>query len=71
MVKQVYEDPKVQKRFKVHAWITVSRSFKINQLLRHMINKIFKVIRKPVPEDEEVENMDDDQLRENKKIATE
>ncbi|KAK9928145.1 hypothetical protein M0R45_025292 [Rubus argutus] len=36
----------------------------INQLLRHMINKIFKVIRKPVPEDEEVENMDDNQLRE-------
>ncbi|KAK9928116.1 hypothetical protein M0R45_025269 [Rubus argutus] len=64
LVKQVYEDPKVQKRFKVHAWITVSRSFKINQLLRHMINKIFKVIRKPVPEDEEVENMDDNQLRE-------
>ncbi|PRQ19021.1 putative P-loop containing nucleoside triphosphate hydrolase, leucine-rich repeat domain, L [Rosa chinensis] len=47
LVKQVYEDPKVQKRFKVHAWITVSRSFKISQLLRHMINKIFKVIRKP------------------------
>ncbi|KAK9928149.1 hypothetical protein M0R45_025296 [Rubus argutus] len=29
-----------------------------------MIKKIFKVIRKPVPEDEEVENMDDNQLRE-------
>ncbi|XP_050377406.1 disease resistance protein RPM1-like [Argentina anserina] len=65
LVKQVYEDPKVQKRFKVHAWITVSRPFKINQLLRHMINKIFKVITKPVPEDGEVETMDDDnQLRE-------
>ncbi|KAM5573623.1 disease resistance protein RPM1-like [Rosa sericea] len=64
LVKQVYEDPKVQKRFKVHAWITVSRSFKISQLLRHMINKIFKVIRKPVPEDEEVETMDDNHLRE-------
>ncbi|XP_004300174.1 PREDICTED: disease resistance protein RPM1-like [Fragaria vesca subsp. vesca] len=64
LVKQVYEDPKVQKRFKVHAWITVSRSVKINQLLRRMINKIFRVITKPDPEDEEVETMDDNQLRE-------
>ncbi|PRQ19016.1 putative P-loop containing nucleoside triphosphate hydrolase, leucine-rich repeat domain, L [Rosa chinensis] len=64
LVKQVYEDPKVQKRFKVHAWITVSQSFKTSQLLRHMINNIFKVIQKPVPEDEEVETMDNNQLRE-------
>ncbi|KAK9928146.1 hypothetical protein M0R45_025293 [Rubus argutus] len=63
VVKHVYEDPIVQKRFKVHAWITVSRSFSLNQLLRHMINKIFKVIRKPVPEDEKIEDMDANQLR--------
>ncbi|KAL6176085.1 hypothetical protein ACLB2K_052721 [Fragaria x ananassa] len=62
LVKQVYKDPKVQKRFKVHAWITVSRSVKLNQLLRHMINKIFSVITKPDPEDE-VDTMDDNQLR--------
>ncbi|KAK9928153.1 hypothetical protein M0R45_025299 [Rubus argutus] len=64
LVKQVYEDPKVKETFKVHAWITVTRSFKINHLLKHMIKNIFEVIRKPVPEDEEIENMDVNQLRE-------
>ncbi|KAM5573632.1 disease resistance protein RPM1-like [Rosa sericea] len=64
LVKQLYEDAKVKKHFKVHAWITVSRSFQMNKLLRHMIHQIFEVIRKPVPQDEEIESMDDNQLRE-------
>ncbi|KAM2503766.1 hypothetical protein PS1_037754 [Malus domestica] len=62
LVKQVYEDARVQKRFKVHAWITVSQPFKIKRLLRHVVQKIFQVIRKPVPE--EVDSMNTDQLRE-------
>ncbi|PQM39555.1 disease resistance protein RPM1 [Prunus yedoensis var. nudiflora] len=53
---------RVKKHFKVHSWITVSQSFKIKQLLRHIVEKIFKVIRKPVPE--EVDSMDTNQLRE-------
>ncbi|PRQ19019.1 putative P-loop containing nucleoside triphosphate hydrolase, leucine-rich repeat domain, L [Rosa chinensis] len=62
LVKQVYEDPKVKKHFKVHAWITVSQSVNMNQLLRLMIHNIFQVIHKP-PE-EEVDSMDNNQLRE-------
>lgn len=62
LAKQVYKDARVKKNFKVHAWITVSQSFKIKQLLRHIVEKIFKVIRKPVPE--EVDRMDTNQLRE-------
>ncbi|KAL6180906.1 hypothetical protein ACLB2K_047564 [Fragaria x ananassa] len=62
LVKQVYEDSMVRKRFKVHAWITVSQSVSINQLLRLMIHNIFQVIQKP-PE-EEVDSMNNKQLRE-------
>ncbi|XP_024923294.3 disease resistance protein RPM1-like isoform X2 [Ziziphus jujuba] len=58
LVKQVYDDPKVKKRFKVHAWITVSRS--INK--EDLIDEIFTDIRKPVPP--EVSNMNIDRKRE-------
>ncbi|KAF3449655.1 hypothetical protein FNV43_RR10386 [Rhamnella rubrinervis] len=62
LVKQVYDDPKVQKRFKVHAWITVSRSVKMEDLLEDMVQQIFTVIRKPVPQ--QVNSMDNNRLRE-------
>ncbi|XP_062117719.1 disease resistance protein RPM1-like [Humulus lupulus] len=62
LVKQVYEDPKVKKRFKVHAWISVSRSFKTKDLLKDVVNQIFRVIRKPVPP--EVSTMSNDLLKE-------
>ena len=62
LVKQVYEDPKVKKRFKVHAWITVSQSFKTKELLKDVVQQIFRVIRKPVPP--EVVNMNNDNLKE-------
>ncbi|XP_050377407.1 disease resistance protein RPM1-like [Argentina anserina] len=64
LVKQLYEDAKVKKHFKIQAWITVSRSFQMNKLLKHMIHEIFEVIRKPVPQDEEIERMDDNKLKE-------
>ncbi|KAM6587648.1 hypothetical protein CsatA_010253 [Cannabis sativa] len=62
LVKQVYEDPRVKKRYKVHTWITVSRSFKTKNLLKDVINQIFRVIRKPVPP--EVSTMNNDLLKE-------
>ncbi|XP_030474434.2 disease resistance protein RPM1-like [Syzygium oleosum] len=49
LVKQVYEDPAVKKQFMVYAWITLSRSSKIEELLTDMLDQIMKVIRKPVP----------------------
>lgn len=62
LVNQVYDDPKVKKLFKVHAWITVTRSFKMEDLLEDMVQQIFTVIRKPVPQ--EVSKMDSNRLRE-------
>ncbi|KAK3429798.1 hypothetical protein EUGRSUZ_E01294, partial [Eucalyptus grandis] len=49
LVKQVYEDPAVKKHFRVYAWITLSRSLKIEELLKDMLDQIMRVIRRPVP----------------------
>ncbi|KAF8028016.1 hypothetical protein BT93_E0815 [Corymbia citriodora subsp. variegata] len=49
LVKQVYEDPTVKKHFMVYAWINVSGSLKIEELLTDMLDQIMKVIRTPVP----------------------
>ncbi|XP_010056216.2 disease resistance protein RPM1 [Eucalyptus grandis] len=49
LVKQVYEEPDVKKHFTVYAWITLSRSSKIEELLKDMLDQIMRVIRKPVP----------------------
>lgn len=62
LVRQVYKDEKVKKYFKIHAWITVSRSSKTKELLKDMIQQIFTMIRKPVPQ--EIDDMDNDGLRE-------
>ncbi|KAF8027911.1 hypothetical protein BT93_E0744 [Corymbia citriodora subsp. variegata] len=49
LVKQVYEDPTVKKHFMVYAWITLSQSLKIEEVLTDMLDQIMKVIRTPVP----------------------
>ncbi|KAF7850251.1 hypothetical protein BT93_L5685 [Corymbia citriodora subsp. variegata] len=49
LVKQLYEDPAVKKHFAVYAWITLSRSSKIEELLKDMLDQIMRVIRKPLP----------------------
>ncbi|ONI05814.1 hypothetical protein PRUPE_5G025300 [Prunus persica] len=50
LVKKVYDDVKVKKHFKPHAWITVSQSFQAEDLLKDIIHKLFYAIRRPVPE---------------------
>ncbi|XP_039168448.1 disease resistance protein RPM1-like [Eucalyptus grandis] len=47
LVKQVYEDPAVKKQ--VYGRITLSRSLKIEELLKDMLDQIMRVIRRPVP----------------------
>ncbi|CAK7324251.1 unnamed protein product [Dovyalis caffra] len=49
LVKRVYDDPDVKKHFKFRAWITVSQSYKTEDLLKHMIQQLFRVLRKPDP----------------------
>ncbi|XP_054823849.1 disease resistance protein RPM1-like isoform X1 [Prosopis cineraria] len=62
VAKQVYDDPKLKKRFKMHAWVTVSQSFKIKELLRDLVQQLYKVIGKPAPA--EVGTMKSDNLKE-------
>ncbi|OMO93468.1 Disease resistance protein [Corchorus olitorius] len=50
LVKQVYDDERVKKRFDVHVWIPLSHSLKLEDLLRNIVQQVFTAIRKPVPE---------------------
>jgi len=50
LAKQVYDDPKVKKRFRIHAWINVSQSFKLQELLKDLVQQLHNVIGKPAPE---------------------
>ncbi|KAF8394125.1 hypothetical protein HHK36_020330 [Tetracentron sinense] len=50
LVKKVYDHQRVIEHFQHHAWINVSQSFKINELLIDMIKKLFGEIRQPVPQ---------------------
>ncbi|KAJ6962833.1 hypothetical protein NC652_001462 [Populus alba x Populus x berolinensis] len=49
LAKQVYDDAEVKKHFSVHAWITVSRSYKMEELLKDIVQQLFAAERKPVP----------------------
>ncbi|KAJ6695774.1 NB-ARC DOMAIN CONTAINING PROTEIN EXPRESSED [Salix koriyanagi] len=60
LVRRVYDDPNVKKNYKFRAWITVSQSYKTGDLLKHMIQQLFHVLRKPDPHG--VEEMDYDKL---------
>ncbi|CAL9028752.1 unnamed protein product [Prunus brigantina] len=61
LAKQVYDDPEVKKHFEVRAWITVSRSFKFGDLLKDMVQQLFKAIRRRIPQI--VANMNNYQLK--------
>ncbi|KAG6667763.1 disease resistance protein RPM1-like [Carya illinoinensis] len=61
LAKQVYDDEEVKKHFKRRAWVTVSQSFKIEELLKNMIRHFFSVVSRPVPEG--LDNMNNDRLR--------
>ncbi|KAH6772949.1 hypothetical protein C2S52_004207 [Perilla frutescens var. hirtella] len=51
LVKKVFDDPEVKKHFNSHAWITVSKSFKVEELLRDTIQQLFEEVRLPVPQE--------------------
>ena len=61
LVKKVYDDAQVKLQFKYRAWITVSKSFKMEELLKHMLQQLYWVKRKPVPQ--ELDSMTNDQLK--------
>ncbi|KAK6162901.1 hypothetical protein DH2020_002742 [Rehmannia glutinosa] len=51
LVKKVYDDSVVKKYFHNHAWITVSQSFKLEELLRDTIHQLFDQMKMPVPQE--------------------
>ncbi|KAI5327378.1 hypothetical protein L3X38_026774 [Prunus dulcis] len=61
LVKQVYDAAEVKKHFKVHAWITVTQSFKLGELLKDMLQQLHKAIRRPLPQG--TNNMNNNQLK--------
>ncbi|KAK8578984.1 hypothetical protein V6N13_142224 [Hibiscus sabdariffa] len=61
LAKQVYDDAEVKKHLPVHAWITVSQSFKLESLLKDMVQQLSRVISKPIPDG--VDNMSSYQLK--------
>ncbi|OMP11698.1 Disease resistance protein [Corchorus capsularis] len=61
LAKQVYDDAEVKKHFIIHGWITFSQSFKLESLLKDLIQQLCRVISKPVPED--VDSMSTYQLK--------
>ncbi|GMY32034.1 disease resistance protein RPM1-like [Fagus crenata] len=49
LVKKVYDDEKVAAHFDCKAWITVSQSYKMEELLRDMINQLYKSRKEIAP----------------------
>ncbi|KAH7851494.1 hypothetical protein Vadar_012484 [Vaccinium darrowii] len=61
LTKKVYDDAAVKGHFKNHAWITVSESFKAEELLKDMIRQLFEEVAQPLPRG--VDNMDRNTLK--------
>ncbi|KAI7990026.1 Disease resistance protein RPM1 [Camellia lanceoleosa] len=49
LVKKVYDAAAVKKHFNSHAWLTVSKSFGVEDLLKDMIRQLFHEIMQLVP----------------------
>ncbi|KAL2511708.1 Disease resistance protein RPM1 [Abeliophyllum distichum] len=64
LVKKVYDDAAVpvKKHFQSHAWITVSESFKIGELLKDTIHQLYDETKQPVPQG--INTMSNNQLKE-------
>ncbi|KAH6803434.1 hypothetical protein C2S51_031681 [Perilla frutescens var. frutescens] len=61
LVKRVYDDAHVKKHFQSHAWITVSQSFKFEEVVKDTIQQLFDEVKQPVPKG--VSNMSMNQLK--------
>ncbi|THF99856.1 hypothetical protein TEA_017730 [Camellia sinensis var. sinensis] len=61
LVKKVFDDAVVKNRFQSHVWITVSESFKIEVLLKGIVEQLFEESKQPVPQ--RMDNMDTNSLK--------
>ncbi|XP_010244175.1 PREDICTED: disease resistance protein RPM1-like [Nelumbo nucifera] len=51
LVKKVYDDRRVNEHFDCQAWVTVSKSFRVQELLKDMIKQFCEARKEPVPAD--------------------
>ncbi|KAL9175639.1 hypothetical protein ABFS82_02G124000 [Erythranthe guttata] len=49
LVKKVFDDAAVKKHFQNHAWITVSQSFNVEELLKDTAHQLFDQMKMPFP----------------------
>ncbi|KDP33396.1 hypothetical protein JCGZ_12852 [Jatropha curcas] len=56
IIKRVYDDGEVKKHFDSRAWINVSQSFKIDEMLKDMIYQLFDGVNKQAPQGMETMN---------------
>ncbi|KAL2536861.1 disease resistance protein RPM1-like [Forsythia ovata] len=71
LVKKVYDDAAVKKHFQSHAWITVSESFKIEELLRDTIHQLFDETKQPAGKFQRLKKLDLDKLEPLKQVIIE
>ncbi|CAL9039487.1 disease resistance protein RPM1 [Musa acuminata AAA Group] len=60
LVRKIYDDEKVKGWFNSHAWITVTQSFEVNELLKSIISQFYEERHEVLPG--RIENMGDIQL---------
>ncbi|XP_048446377.1 disease resistance protein RPM1-like [Pyrus x bretschneideri] len=60
LAKKVYDQPKVMGHFDCYAWITVSQSYRVEDLLRTVIKKFYSSRKERFPE--EIDTMDKESL---------
>ncbi|KAF8394122.1 hypothetical protein HHK36_020327 [Tetracentron sinense] len=61
LIKKIYNHQRVKEYFQLHAWINVSQSFKVNELLKKLIKQLWGEIKQPVPQG--VDTMDEIELK--------
>ncbi|KAI8533784.1 hypothetical protein RHMOL_Rhmol10G0035900 [Rhododendron molle] len=61
LIKKVYDNETVKRHFQTHVWISVSETFKPNELLRDMIRQLCEEVLQPLPPG--VDNMDTTRLK--------
>ncbi|KAI3445404.1 hypothetical protein Pfo_002069 [Paulownia fortunei] len=62
LVKKVYDDASVKLHFDHYVWITMSESFKVEQLLENMIKQLVGGVKQPPPQG--LEAMSTDEMKE-------
>ncbi|RWR87898.1 disease resistance protein RPM1-like protein [Cinnamomum micranthum f. kanehirae] len=49
LVTKVYNHSKVKSHFDCHAWITISQTYKVDELLRNLMKELCKSTNEPIP----------------------